>query len=191
MGGKHTAHDRRRLYREMLSLTLLLIVFGVVLIGGAVVVSGWLESRDTTPVETTRDPNTTTSVLPVTVATTAPTTSTTTTLASTTTTEALTTPTTPPPVVEPANITVIVLNSTDTKGMAGRLTNQLADLGYQMLEPDNFTPALEFSRVWYVEGLEREAAQLAAAIPDAIVEPFPDGESQSDITVVLGASFSE
>ena len=46
------------LYREMLSLTLLLIVFGVVLIGGAVVVSGWLESRDTTPVETTRDPNT-------------------------------------------------------------------------------------------------------------------------------------
>ena len=75
--------------------------------------------------------------------------------------------------------------------MAGRLTNQLADLGYQMLEPDNFTPALEFSRVWYVEGLEREAAQLAAAIPDAIVEPFPDGESQSDITVVLGASFSE
>ena len=36
MAGKHAALDRSRFYRELLRLTLLLIVLGVVAVGGAV-----------------------------------------------------------------------------------------------------------------------------------------------------------
>ncbi len=191
MGGKHTAVDRRRLYREMVRLAMLLLIFGVVLVGGAVLISNWLESGDATPLEATGQPSTTTSILSATLVTTTPTISTTTTIAPATTTESSTTTTTFPALVEPAEIIVIVLNSTGTKGIAGRLTAQLAELGYQMLEADNYSPQLEVSRVWYVEGLLREATLLVEQIPDAIVEIFPSGEAESDIVVVLGASFSE
>lgn len=198
MGGRHLAPDRRRLYRETLRLAIMLIVLAVVLIGGAVWISGWLESGETQPVTATQDTITTTSVLAATLATRAPTTSTTSTVVTTTSIATTTAPstsstttTTLPSVRSPSEITVIVLNSTDTKGMAARLTTRLSGLGYTTLEADNFTPFLEITRVWFVEGFGREAAVMAEQIPDAIVELFPNENAQSDITVVLGASFSE
>ena len=86
---------------------------------------------------------------------------------------------------------MIVLNSTGVKGMAARLSETLADLGYLTLEADNYSPLLETSVVWFTSGFRLEAEILAGQIPDATIERFVGDEEPADITVVLGASFSE
>ena len=186
MAGKHAVSDRRRLYREMLRLILLLVFLAVALVGGAVGLNSFLDSPDDViPVSLTDPANTSTSVLDNAIATIP-----TTTIAPTTTTIATTTTTIPPP-REPNEVTVLVLNSTETKGMAGRLTATLNGLGYLTIEPDNYSPLLGTSTVWFLAGCEREAEILAANVPDATVEANPDGSADADITVVIGASFSE
>ncbi len=112
------------------------------------------------------------------------------TVASVTTTVPETT-TTLPPVRGPERLTVMVLNSTRVAGLAGRLTERLADLGYRTLDPDNHPDELETSVIWYVEGFRREAEVLAEAVPDAGIAPFGGGDPQAPLTVVLGASYSE
>lgn len=192
MPGKHSAPGNRRLVAEVFRFALLLLIFAAVGIGGAIWVSSTLEanSEGAIPVAATQDP-TTTSVLPATLPPEPSTTTTTEPPSTTTTTAPTTTTTTTLPTVDPTELTVIVLNSTQRSGMAGRLTSDLADLGYQTLEPDNYRPALETSRIWFTEELEREAQLLLELVPDAIVEAFPEDDPQSDITVVLGASFDE
>ena len=96
-----------------------------------------------------------------------------------------------PPVRDPERLTVLVLNSTRVAGLAGRLTERLADLGYRTLDPGNHPEALATSVVWYVEGFRREAEVLAEAVPDARIEPFGGDDPQSPLTVVLGSSYSE
>ena len=191
MGGKHAAPDRRRLYRDMLRLALYLAVVFVVGVGGSVLLGSFLgASDDVIPVAATSQTDTTTSVLSLTLATESVAT-TSTTVATTTTTSPPPTITTLPPVRSPSEISAIVLNSTSTKGMAGQLSARIGELGYQMLEPDNYSPRLDVSVIWFVAGFDREAQALAELIPDATIEPFPGDDAQSDITVVLGASFSE
>ena len=190
MGGKHAVVDRRRLFREMLRLILSIVVLLVILVAAALGVSSWLGSSDDVIPVVATDNETTTSVLAATLATTAPsepstTTTTTTTVAPSTTTSTV------PPVRGPAEITVIVLNSTDTKGMAARLTIKLANLGYLTVEADNYAPALDISVVWFADGYRREAELLAEQVPDATIEPFAEDDVRADITVVLGSSFSE
>jgi hypothetical protein len=118
--------------------------------------------------------------------------STTTTAAPTTTTTAA--PTTTVPVIEvrpPGEVTVLVLNSVGTSGLAGRVTEKLAALGYDMLEPDNFEPLLEQSKIWYKPGFGPDANDLAANFPDAVTEFNPDELPEADIVVLLGASFED
>jgi hypothetical protein len=118
--------------------------------------------------------------------------STTTTIAPTTTTTAA--PTTTVPVIEvrpPEEVTVLVLNSVGTAGLAGRVTEKLAALGYDMLEPDNFEPLLPQSRIWYKPGFGPDANDLAANFPDAVTEFNPDELPEADIVVLLGASYED
>lgn len=118
---------------------------------------------------------------------------TTTTVAPTTTTTSTTTTTTVP-VIEsrpPGDVTVLVLNSVGTAGLAGRVTELLSGLGYNTLEPDNYEPRLEQSLIWYKEGFGPDAQDLAANFPDAITEFNPDGLPEADIVVLLGASYEE
>ena len=96
-----------------------------------------------------------------------------------------------PPVRDPERLTVLVLNSTRVAGLAGRVTERLADLGYRTLDPENHPEALATSVIWYVEGFRREAEVLAGAVPDAGIEPFGGDDPQAPLTVVLGASYSE
>ena len=117
------------------------------------------------------------------------TTTTTTTAQPSTTAEAATTTTVAQP--RPAGeVTVLVLNSTGRSGLAARVTAELAALGYQMLEEDNYPTRLATTAVWYAPGFELEAQVLAENFPDAEVEPFPGDDESADIVVVLGASFS-
>lgn len=116
-----------------------------------------------------------------------------TTAAPTTSTSPSTTTTTAP-VIEvrpPEEITVLVLNSIGTPGLAGRVTEQLAGMGYVTLEPDNYEPELEQSRIWYKEGFGPDANELAAVFPDALRELNPDAALEADIVVLLGASYED
>jgi hypothetical protein len=86
------------------------------------------------------------------------------------------------------DITVLVLNSTDTSRLAARVTEYLAGLGWQVTEPDNFYPPLDETTVYYPEGQEAAARQLAATVPGAadLVLPVIPSVAQDGLTVVLG-----
>jgi hypothetical protein len=60
-----------------------------------------------------------------------------------------------------------------------------------MLPPDNYTPLLERTRLWYVPGFEAEAFVLAAEFPDAQIEQNPDLAVDADVVVVLGDSHEQ
>jgi hypothetical protein len=90
----------------------------------------------------------------------------------------------------PSAIVVRVLNGVGVAGLASEVSAGLEELGYQTLEPGNYEPALSQSRVWYTEGFEGEAFELAAEFPDAQVEQASGGaEEDADIVVVLGESY--
>ena len=90
----------------------------------------------------------------------------------------------------PPEIQVRVLNGVGTAGLATAVSAELEGLGYQMLDPGDYSPALAQSRVWYAEGFEGEAFQLAAEFPDAQVEQAnAELEAEADIVVVLGDSY--
>jgi hypothetical protein len=91
----------------------------------------------------------------------------------------------------PEEVTVLVLNSVGTAGLAGRVTEKLAALGYDTLEPANFEPLLEQSLIWYKPGFGPDANDLAANFPDAVTEFNPDELPEADIVVLLGASYEE
>jgi hypothetical protein len=156
------------------------IIGGIAVVAGLVylLLSAWLGGDPPATTATTGATSTS-----VTVSTT-----TATTLQSTTTTSAATTSTTvavrPPPEVR-----VLVLNSIGVDGLASQVTAELSGLGYSMLPPDNYTPLLERTRVWYVPGFEAEAFVLAAEFPDAEIEQNPDLAVDADVVVVLGDSY--
>lgn len=123
----------------------------------------------------------------------------------TTTTEATTTTTTEPP--DPSSLdgepasprcqeddrsalpmrdrpssTVLVLNGTYRNGHAGDTTEELEELGYTSVVPDN-ADREEITIVAYKNGFCAEAERLALdlGLPHAIVEPAPE-----DLDVVVG-----
>ena len=107
-----------------------------------------------------------------------------------TTSSSASTTTTTEPVLPPAEVTVLVLNSTDRSGLAGRVTETISGLGYMTLEAANYGTPLEESRLRYAPGFEDEAEELARVLPDMVIEPNPE-PPQADLVVVLGASFQE
>jgi hypothetical protein len=118
-------------------------------------------------------------------------TSTTTEQATTTSTTLPTSTTTTVPVRPPSEVRVVVLNSIGLAGAAGRMTQQLADAGYQTQEADDYEPEQDPSRIWYREGFAPEANALLELLPGAVVEPLPDAalEEGSDVVVVLGTGY--
>ena len=192
MPGRHASDDRRRFQRDLrraglIALGVLVVVIGVGLAARTLIGS----STDGDPAENgsaaAEQPVATTGSPP---ATDAPTT----TVPATTTTAVPTTTTTEvprPPVRPPSQVGVLVLNATSAAGLAGRLTDQLADMGYRTVPPDNHPENLDSSIIWYVEGYDREAAVLSEQVPDAEPVLFPGDAPRAPITVVLGASYRE
>ena len=178
MPGRHAAPAGRSFYRDLFTmLGGILAVGAIVFLGLSALSTGQTpESTSTTaPAPTTTTLLTTTSG-PTTGSTTA---STTTTTTATTTTVALR---------DPSEIRVRVLNGAGIAGLASEVSSQLQALGYEVLEPGNY-PILSQSRVWYAQGFEGEALQLAAEFPDARVEPADaDLDVDGEIVVVLGES---
>jgi hypothetical protein len=169
MPGKHAAPSRSHFYRD------LAVFAGGTLIIGAVVYLGLtaLAGSPSTTTTTTAPPTTTTTTAP-------PTTASTTTTSPTTTTIVLR---------PPAEVRVRVLNAIGVAGLAREVSDRLAALGYQMQTPDNYQPSLDQTRIWYAEGFEAEAFELAVEFPDARVERNPDLNIDADIVVVIGESY--
>lgn len=108
----------------------------------------------------------------------------------TTTPVATTTTTAVPAERSPSEITVKVLNSTTISGLAAGITADLAGLGYQMEEQDNYRPTLEESFVYYAPGFQAEAFTLAELVPGATVAANPAAVASADLLVILGTSYS-
>jgi Rieske Fe-S protein len=180
--GRHASSDRTPFFRDLAIMGLVIVVVAMLVFGAISLIDGFRDgSLPTAGVTTT---TTTTGAGPSTTATTRPETTTTTAAPVTTTTAA--TPTTVRP---PSEVRVLVLNAVGTPGLAGTVTDQLAALGYDMATPDNADEQLGQSRIWYRRGFGAEALELAAQIPDALIELIPDPELDADIVVVLGRSY--
>lgn len=205
MPGRHASPDRSRFRRDLTRMTMLAVLAAVVVAALAFAArfltgsEGELATAATgqTPSSTTEPPPPSTSTAAAeNTTTTAAAASTiaaveTTAAIPTTTTAPTLPPASPPPMREPGQIIVLVLNSTQTAGLAGRVTDQLSELGYRTETPDNHPSPLETSVVWYLDGFEQEAEALAEEIPGADIEPFTGDVPRAHLTVVLGASYLE
>ena len=186
---RHAAPGVSGFLKELGMFTLKVLFWGVVVFGGVILLTkgiGWLATSPTT----TGAATVSTTSLVAGASGTAPTTSTAPpTTVSTTVTTTLPTTTTTEAIRAPADITVQVLNSTTRSKIAAALTDVLASDGYQTIDADNYSHALDQSTVWYAPGFEGEAQVVADAyIPDAVVEESP-GPLEVDILVVIGASY--
>lgn len=103
------------------------------------------------------------------------------------------TTTTTPTTRNPAEVKVLVANGTSVAGAAGRTQDQLAAQGYNVLAAVQSTESgVEASVVFFAEGFEAEAAELAAQFdPVPVVQPLTDTPPVddlrgADVLVVLG-----
>lgn len=184
--GRHSAGVGGGFYRD-----LAMMLLGIFLVGAAVFLLLYLLVGDgsTATTTTTTTESTATSTAPVQ-------TSITTGIETTTSTAPETTTTTAEvfvPVRPPSEVRVVVLNSVGIAGAAGRLTGDLADAGYQTLQPDDYEPQQDPSRIWYRDGFSAEGNVLLEFVPGALVDPIPDPGLQpgADIVVVLGIGYEE
>ena len=181
--GRHSG-DGGSFYRD-----LVIMVLAILAVGALVFFLLFVFAGDTASITTT-------------------TSSTTTTLTSTTlgdtstsvvdTTSSTTTTSTTIPVRANEDVRVVVLNSIGVAGVAGRFTQELADLGYQTLQADDYRPEQDPTRIWFREGFSAEANQLAQYMledsgTETLVEPLPDETLKpgADLIVVLGTGYQE
>ena len=112
----------------------------------------------------------------------------------TSTTAAPTTTTSPTTTVaserSPGEITVKVLNSTRTSGLAAGVTADLAAAGYQMEEQDNYSPTQVDSFIYYAPGFQAEALTIQTLVAGTKVAANPAAAPSADILIILGTSFS-
>ena len=205
MPGRHASPDRKRLRRDLTRLAVRAVLaaaaVSVLVFAARLLIGGGEQPAPAASEQTSAATAPTAAAVVITAAETTAAESAITTAAAPTTSAAPAAPTTstaptlppagPPPMREPGQIIVLVLNSTQTAGLAGRVTEQLSELGYRTESPDNHPSPLETSVVWYLEGFEREAEALAEAVPDANVEPFTGDAPRAHLTVVLGSSHLE
>lgn len=212
MPGKHASSDNSQFYRDLLTFGLRWLLGAIIVFGGAwflttqvfgadeqpssdtVASAGATTSTNETGPTTTATPSSTSqiSLMPEPTPETTPPTTTapSTTLAATTTVAPTTTAAPLGPELEPSELTARVLNSTGRNGLAAEVTADLAALGYNMRLQDNYGTPLETTTVFYVAGLDREAATLASNLPGATATaPNPAPEPSAQLLVVLGSSY--
>jgi len=169
MSGRHTGGGQRRFAKELVTFGLKVLFWGAIAIGAL-----WLFQK--VPSLGAGEESASTSTLQSSQAV-APDS----TVAPTTTTEQA---------LPPSEVTVLVLNSTNASGLAGRLTDEIAGLGYDTLEADNYATPLADSVLWYAAGYDDEAEELARVLPDMDIQPNPEAPL-ANLVVVLGASYTE
>ena len=179
MTGKHAAPVGRNFYRDLITMVVGILVVGAIVYGLLWFISN-RESGSTT--------TTTVAALPATTSAEVEATTTVVTTAQSTTTAG---PATTLSVLrDPSQVRVLVLNAVGVVGLAAEVSEELTSMGYQVLTPSNYQPALEQTRVWFVEDFQPEAFELAGvAFPDGLVEENPELTADADIVVILGSSY--
>ena len=169
MTGRHTGGGQRRFARELVIFGLKVLFWGAIAIGALWLFQNVpsLGAGEEAPSPSTLQSSQAVASEP--------------TLAPTTTAEQA---------LPPSEVTVLVLNSTTISGLAGRLTEEIAGLGYDTLEADNYATPLDDSVLWYAAGYEDQAEELARVLPDMDVQPNPEAPL-ANLVVVLGASYTE
>jgi hypothetical protein len=94
--------------------------------------------------------------------------------------------------IDPASVTVAVLNGTTVPGLAAQIGDKVAGEGFQLgTVTNNFDQERAESVVLYTDGSEREAADVARRLDIAQREPIdPDSQSlagDASVVVVAGA----
>jgi len=94
--------------------------------------------------------------------------------------------------VDPASVTVAVLNGTSVNGLAGRVGSDLEAAGYELGAITSAVPGLETTTVLYADGQQRAARKVASqlGLDPGMVEPV-DRESRElagdfDVVVIAG-----
>ncbi len=93
----------------------------------------------------------------------------------------------------PAETSVVVLNGTETTGLASRVSTQLQQSGYSQAAARFGRPpgANEVTVVEYASGHQADAAQVARSLSVSHVEPMEQGVSvlagSAKVVVVVGA----
>jgi hypothetical protein len=184
--GRHVATGSSAFIRDLVVMAVGIVIVGVLLYGGLSLFAGLGSDDDPAAAGvTTSSTETTVRTQPSSTVSSVSTVSTTTTSAP----EEETT-TTVVEVRPPSEVTVVVLNSTGTSGIAGALTTSLSEAGYQTLQADNFAPTLDQSAVWYLGDFAPEAAEVQAEfVSDATIAPYEGPDLGADVIVVLGASY--
>ncbi|MGH8875142.1 MAG: LytR C-terminal domain-containing protein [Acidimicrobiia bacterium] len=196
MRGRHASDDLGPFLRELLGMLAVIVAVGVLVFGGIYLLSrldargaevdaGPTTSRSRVAASTvpSAGPAESAASRPGATATSPPS------IRAATTTSSATTTTTRE-VRPPGEVRVLVLNSIGQDGLASQVGAELAVLGYQTIEPANYQPRLDQTRVFYNDGFEGEAHQLAISFPDALVEPSEEiFDTGADIVVVLGSSY--
>lgn len=89
---------------------------------------------------------------------------------------------------DPKDVTVQVSNSTADSGVANTASTQLAEHGFHVLNPDDYSDTVTTTTVLFSAGNEQAAATVAAAFPNAQIERVTGlGEV---VQVVLGPDFT-
>jgi hypothetical protein len=146
-----------------------LIVVAIALILGILILKNGFSSS-ATPGGTTAPKNSTTTTAPAQSTTTAP--------AATTT-------------VDRSKFTVLVANASGVSGAAGRLTDKMKSDGYVMAPATDATTKADQTVVYYVNGYQAQAADVAAYLnvgpPQAMPSPPPVKDlGQAQVLVVEG-----
>ncbi len=89
---------------------------------------------------------------------------------------------------EPQDVTVRVSNSTAASGLANTASAELAQHGFNVLDPDDYSTTVQATTVLFSAGNEQAAATVAASFPNARMERVT---GLGDVVqVVLGPDFS-
>ncbi|MDP8937427.1 MAG: LytR C-terminal domain-containing protein [Actinomycetota bacterium] len=89
----------------------------------------------------------------------------------------------------PADVTVLVANGTDIRGLAGATATALKGIGYNTLSPTDTSRPVEATKVLFSDGFEAEARAVATSLqlpPTAVEASTP--ASPPPIADTLGAN---
>ncbi len=97
--------------------------------------------------------------------------------------------TTTAPTRAPGDVTVLVANGTDIRGLAGATATALKGIGYNTLAPTDTTGPVDATKVLFSPGFEAEARQVATSLqlPPTVVEA-PSSANPPPIADTLGAN---
>jgi hypothetical protein len=97
----------------------------------------------------------------------------------------------------PSEVKVLVLNGSGKTGVATSTSDSIKQTGYTMLTPDNATTNTATTTVYYADGYQTDAENVATVLGKTsdIVKPKPatslgTGSDTANVVVVLGADVS-